>query len=155
MILYSLLPLVFAAHLETAAAFGRSLGIGFLALVATPIALVLVAITLVGIPLAVVGLAAFVASLYTAGILVAALLGTEVTKPEGESARSFGLALLVGLVIVIVACELPFLGGPLRFAIVLTGLGLLVDRVRSVWQGLHPRPFADAGAPQPRQPSPS
>jgi hypothetical protein len=35
---------------------------------------------------------------------------------------------------VIVATALPFVGLPIRFVVVLTGLGLLADRVRSGWR---------------------
>jgi hypothetical protein len=139
MLLYVLVPRLFATHLETAGAFGRSLGMGFLILVATPIALLLIGITLLGIPLALIGLAVFLISLYVSGILISALVGTQITKPRVETWRSFGLALLVGLVIVIaviviVATALPFVGLPVRFVVVLTGLGLLADRVRSGWR---------------------
>jgi cytoskeletal protein CcmA (bactofilin family)/anti-sigma factor RsiW len=134
MLLYALVPGLFAAHLETAGALGRAFGIGFLILIATPIALFLVGITLLGIPIALVGLAVYLTSLYVSGILVAALLGTQITKPEPETWRSFGIALLVGLVIVIIATAIPFLGHPIRFVVVLTGLGLIAERVRSGWR---------------------
>lgn len=134
MLLYALVPRLFAAHLETAGAFGRALGVGFLVLVATPIAVFLVGITLLGIPVALIGLAIYLSSLYVAGIVVSALVGTQVTKPKAETWVSFGLALLVGLVIVIVATALPFVGRPVRFVVVLTGLGLLTERVRSAWR---------------------
>ena len=106
---------------------------GFLVLVATPIALLLIGITLLGIPLALIGLAVFLISLYVSGILIAALVGTQISKPRAETWRSFGIALLVGLAIVIVATALPFVGLPVRFVVVLTGLGLLAERVRSGW----------------------
>jgi len=134
MLLYALVPRFFAVHLETARAFGRSLGVGFLALVATPIALFLIGITVVGIPVALIGLAAFLGCLYASGILVAALVGTQIMKLEAETWSSFGLALLVGLVIVVVASAIPFVGGPVRFVVLLIGLGLLVERVRSGWR---------------------
>jgi hypothetical protein len=40
----------------------------------------------------------------------------------------------VGLPIVIVAIELPYLGAPVALLIVLAGLGLLVERARHAWQ---------------------
>jgi cytoskeletal protein CcmA (bactofilin family) len=140
MLLYAIAPRLFSVHLETAAEFGRALGVGFLALVATPIALALIAITLVGIPVAVLGFAVFAGCLYTAGILIAALLGTQITKPALDTFGSFGLALLVGLVIVIVASALPFVGVPVRFVVVLSGLGLLVERLHAGWRAAHVAP---------------
>jgi cytoskeletal protein CcmA (bactofilin family) len=106
MVLYALVPRLFAARLETGKAFGRALGVGFLVLFATPIALFLIGITLLGIPLALIGLAVFLSSLYVSGILISALVGTQVTRPKEETWGGFGLALLVGLVIVIVVTAL-------------------------------------------------
>jgi cytoskeletal protein CcmA (bactofilin family) len=142
MLLYALFPRLFAAHLETAGAFGHSLGVGFLTLVVTPIALLLVGITLLGIPVALVGLALYLISLYVSGILISALVGTQITRPGAETWRSFGLALLVGLVIVIVASAIPFVGHPIRFVVVLTGLGLLAERARSGWRATRDIPAA-------------
>jgi len=136
------MPRLFDVHLHTLEEFTRSLGLGFLVLVATPIALALVAITLLGIPLAVIGLALFLSCVYVAGILIAALLGTQVTRPDEETWRSFGVALIVGLSIVIVATAIPFVGGPIRFVVVLTGLGLLAERIRSGWRASRSLPVA-------------
>jgi hypothetical protein len=43
-------------------------------------------------------------------------------------------------VIVIVATALPFVGRPIRFVVVLTGLGLLAERVRSGWRSTRDAP---------------
>ena len=134
MVLHALFPRLFTVHLDTARDFGHTLGVGFVALVATPVAILLVAVTLVGIPLAAIGLATYSIALYLSGILVAALVGTQVTKPEAETWRSFGVALLAGLAIVIVAMALPIIGIPVRFVVVLCGLGLLVERGRAGWR---------------------
>jgi hypothetical protein len=140
MLLYALFPRLFTAHIETAAEFGHSLAVGFLVLCATPIALFLIGITILGIPLALVGLATYVCFLYVSGILVSALVGTQITKPEAETWGTFGLALLVGLGIVLVATAIPFVGIPIRFVVVLTGLGLLAERARSAWQATRADP---------------
>jgi len=134
MLLYWLVPRLFDAHLATAGDLARNLGVGFLVAVATPIALVLVAITLLGIPLAVTALLTFLVALYVSGILISALVGSQVTGGRGEGWRSFALALLAGLAIVIVATELPFVGPPLRIIAILTGLGLLTSRVHDAWR---------------------
>lgn len=138
MLLHWLAPRLFEVHLATAGDLARSLGVGFLVAVATPIALVLVAITLLGIPLAVTALLTFLVGLYVSGILIAALVGSQVTGARGEGWRSFALALLAGLAIVIVATEVPFVGPPLRIIVVLTGLGLLVERLHTAWRVSRP-----------------
>jgi cytoskeletal protein CcmA (bactofilin family) len=134
LLLHFLVPRLFNVQLTSGGDFARSLGVGFLVLVATPIALLLIGITLLGIPIAVIGLAAFLSALYISGIVIAALVGSQITKPHSDTLGPFTAALLTGLAIVIVASELPLLGAPVRFVVVLTGLGLLAQRAYSVWQ---------------------
>lgn len=45
--------------------------------------------------------------------------------------------LLSGLTILIVASHIPFLGGPVRAIALLTGMGLLVDRLHAAWAPIH------------------
>jgi anti-sigma factor RsiW len=134
MLLYLLVPGIFQGQLATTGRFFRSVGVGFLALAIAPLVIAVGACTLVGLPIAVVGAFLFVTALYVSGILVAALVGTALVHPRDPGSHAFGLALLVGLTVVIVAIELPFLGAPVTVLIVLTGLGLLVERARHAWQ---------------------
>jgi cytoskeletal protein CcmA (bactofilin family) len=136
-VLHALIPRIFAVHLPTAGAFFRSLGVGFVAAVATPIGLLLVAITLLGIPLALIALAFFLTALYVSIIVVAALLGTQITRPQTDSWGAFGAALLIGLAVLLVAASIPFVGLPIRIVAMLVGLGLLVERARSGWRAIH------------------
>jgi hypothetical protein len=82
----------------------------------------------------------FAGCVYAGRILVAALLGTQIAKPAEDTFGSLGLALLLGLVIAIVTGALPFVGVPVRFLVVLTGLGLLVERVHAGWRATHGAP---------------
>jgi cytoskeletal protein CcmA (bactofilin family) len=141
MVLHALLPGLFAARLETAGAFFRTLGLGFAAVVLAPLALLFTALTLVGLPLALMGLALYLAALYASGLLVAFLVGRSLVQPRGEGARGFGLALLAGLVIVVLATHAPFLGGVLRAVTILTGVGLLLERARRGWPALRAQPL--------------
>jgi len=84
--------------------------------------------------IAVIGLAAFLSAVYVSGIVIAALVGSQITKPHSDTLGPFAAALLAGLAIVIVASELPLLGAPVRFVVVLTGLGLLAQRAYFAWQ---------------------
>jgi cytoskeletal protein CcmA (bactofilin family)/anti-sigma factor RsiW len=137
MLLRALVPGVFSGRLETAGAFFRSMGVGFLAVVATPVALALIALTVVGIPLALLGVELYLTSLFLSGILVAALIGSVLVQPRGEGWSAFGLTLLAGLAILVVASHLPFLGGLVRAIAVLAGMGLLVNRAHAAWASLH------------------
>ncbi|MFQ5528438.1 MAG: zf-HC2 domain-containing protein [Thermoanaerobaculia bacterium] len=109
------------------AGFGRA-GIGFLVLLATPVALLIAAVTLVGLPLALLGALAFLAALYLSKIFVADWLGRRFTASDGSRPKVF-LALLVGLVALTVAGALPWIGGWIKFAVLLLGLGMLSMRL--------------------------
>ena len=133
-VLYCLFPFLFAARLDKTSSALRPLGIGFLVLVATPIAAIVAGITLIGIPLALLALAAWLAGLYLAKIVLAALVGQAIRRsPVGRTA-SFALDLLIGLAIVFVAINLPYLGGWISFLVLLLGLGLAFTQLRSHWQ---------------------
>lgn len=114
-------------------------GIGFLALVATPIAAVILVITVVGLPIAFIAFGLWLIALYLAHIVVARHVG-EMIAPTG-SRTGTALPLLIGLAIVIVAVNLPFIGGILSILITLVGLGALVVLVRRT---LFPRPVTEA-----------
>jgi hypothetical protein len=133
LLLQRLIPRIYGEPLETAGAFFSTLGLGFVALVAAPVALALLALTLVGIPLALIGLAAYATALYISGILVAALVGGALVRSEPERTRSFALSLLVGLMVVGVVAHLPFVAIPIHVLVILTGLGLIVRRSWAAW----------------------
>jgi hypothetical protein len=92
--------------------------------------LALLGLTLVGLPLALLGAFAYVSALYAAGILVAARLGAALLEPETEGARAFGLALLLGLMVLAVGASLPFFGPVVRLLVALGGLGMLAQQLR-------------------------
>jgi anti-sigma factor RsiW len=137
MLLPAVVPGVFGGHLDTAGSFFRSVGIGFVAAVASPLVIALCAITLVGIPIAAVGLALFLTSLYVSFLVMAALVGTALVRPREQATHAFGLALLAGLLVLMVGTHIPFLGGLVVLLVVLAGLGLLVDRARGAYKAAH------------------
>jgi cytoskeletal protein CcmA (bactofilin family) len=134
MLLHALAPGLFAGRLVSGRDFFVSLGLGFAVLVLAPIALVLLALTVVGIPAALIGLAAWGVALYLGGVVVAALIGRSLVKPHGDGARDFGMALLVGLAVVVVVKSLPFVGRPAGWVIALVGVGLLAAQAHAAWQ---------------------
>lgn len=140
MALYGLLPGLFGGHLETAGAFFRSLGLGFAGVLLAPIALAGIGLTLVGVPLALMGGALYATGLYASIVVVAALVGRSVVQPRTEAFTGFGLALLVGLVLVVWLTHVPYLGWPLRIVVVCSGVGLLLERARGGWDALRRLP---------------
>ena len=85
----------------------KTAGVGFLIMVSVPIMAVLVAFTLVGLPLSFIAIAAWLLSLYLAKTIIGAVVGRMLLSESD----SLPLTLLVGLTIVIVAVNLPFIGG--------------------------------------------
>jgi cytoskeletal protein CcmA (bactofilin family) len=132
-------PGLFAARLESGGNFGWSWLIGFLVLVATPIAAVIACITLVGIPAGIIALVLWLISwIFLAKVFVGASVGRSLAR-RGASETSFVLALLAGLVVVFIAVNLPYLGGWLSFLLITpVGLGLGAFGVRS---GMKRRPI--------------
>ncbi len=143
--LYALVPGLFRAHVPTAMRFLRLLGTGLLALVAVPVALALVAITLIGLPLALLGVFAYLTALYLGHVLAAAELGRALLRRRSldlPGVASFARTLLVGLVAIALAARLPAIGPAVHVVVLLFGLGLLADRVRTL-----------AGAPRSLRPA--
>ena len=129
--LFLLFPALFANRPEGGAALLRNMGIGFLALVATPVAAVIVTLTVFGLPIGLLGLLCWLVGLYFAALVVTAFAGQVLLKKPFDRLGSFALALLVGLLLWVVVTSVPFLGAFVRFLAVLLGLGLIVNQVRA------------------------
>jgi cytoskeletal protein CcmA (bactofilin family) len=123
-------PPLFESELHTGGEFFRGLGVGFLAIVATPFAILAAALTVVGLPIAVLALFVYVVVLYTAEIAAGAWLGRSLLPPADAGLHAFGRSLLAGLAVLTVAGHLPFLGPAVMVVATLLGVGLLVDRAR-------------------------
>ena len=134
LLLHWLAPSWFAGRIETGRDFFQSLGLGFAFAVLGPLALALLALTIVGIPVALMGLAAWGFSLYLGAVVVAALIGRSFVRPRGEEQREFGMALAVGLAVVVLLENLPFVGRPATWVIALVGVGMLVAQAHAAWQ---------------------
>lgn len=129
-----------------------AVGLGFVAVLATPVAAVMLFITILGIPL---GIA--VMALYPLALLVGIVVGTlfiarlipgALRRPDaagwGPSAGYFALALLA----VLVVAKLPFVGGLLLALLTFAGLGAAIMEIHGR-RGRAQPPAADAGTPLP------
>jgi cytoskeletal protein CcmA (bactofilin family) len=133
MLMMWLAPGIFLPGFDGGAALGRRIGIGFLVFIATPVAIVIAAITLVGIPLALIALVLWVIAIYLAKIFVAAMIGRSLLGPTQPTVGGLALPLFIGLVLVFVTINIPYLGGVVKFGVVLLGLGMFFDWVRKNW----------------------
>ena len=104
----------------------KTAGIGFLVLVTVPIVAVIIAITVVGLPLSFSTITAWLTAWYLAKIVFAHLVGRSVLASRSDNS-GLALVLFVGLIIVTIAINLPFLGGVLNLLATILGLGLMVQ----------------------------
>ena len=103
-------------------------GIGLGALVSVPVIMAIFAITLVGIPIAILGFLARGVALYLAIIIVASVVG-RILLSSTERGESVPLTLLAGLVVAVIAMNIPGIGSVLGFVFTIVGLGLIVQLI--------------------------
>ncbi|MEX0616353.1 MAG: hypothetical protein WD231_00905 [Candidatus Woykebacteria bacterium] len=99
-----------------------SLGLGFIALIATPIIALILAATLVGIPLALIILPIYFMSLYIGRIFVMLWVGTLLSEKTSWKINAYW-AFILGVLIYYVVQIIPILGGIVTFLVLLFGLG--------------------------------
>jgi hypothetical protein len=83
-------------------------------------------LTVIGLPAGLLVLGLWLAGLYLAHILVATVVGRRLLQKADAPPASIAPVLLVGLVSVAVSVNLPYVGGLVRFAVLVLGLGLAV-----------------------------
>jgi len=123
LLLFWLVPALAGVRLETGRVLLTAGGVGFLAIVATPVAVIILAITLIGLPIALISLAVWLAGLYLAKIVVAAFLGQSLIR------GSRFLNLLVGLALILVAVSIPYVGWVVNILLTLLGFGAIILRL--------------------------
>ena len=122
-IFFRLVPGAAAIRLDSGGALLTALGAGAIAACATPILAIVIGITIVGLPLAVFALVLWAILLYLAKILLAVSVGRAIV---GSSGAGIAGALMVGLVLIIVAVNVPYVGGLVNVLLTVTGLGAAV-----------------------------
>ena len=146
--LFALAPGMFNTRVESLGRFFGAVGVGFVALIAFPVALVLLAISVLGIPLALIGGLALVALAFVGPIVVAAVVGRVVMRSQGETFRDFAIALGVGMILLGILTGLP---GAIRFIalwiLVLEGIGLLTLDAYEWWSARRAARRAAADVP--------
>lgn len=105
----------------------KTLGTGAIALIVTPVLIILVMITIIGIPLGVLAGLAYSVSLYLSKIIAAALVGSLLAARFGwpEMHRGVWLVLL-GLLIITALGMIPILGFLVWLTVSFAGLGAII-----------------------------
>ena len=128
LVLLWLIPALREASLPNVVAVLRSTGIGLAAAVTLPVAALIVCVTIVGIPLAILTFVLGAIGLYFSKAVIAQVIGRAVLRNR-PTPPHFALTLFVGLVIVIVAINLPWIGGFANLLLTLTGFGVIVTLI--------------------------
>jgi len=119
-------PALLQRSVTALGSYGRSLGIGFVALIVTPIGVLIAAATLVGLPLAFIAAGIWLCAMYVAKIVVAGLIGQSLLRSNLEKKRDWLLAMLIGLAILTAVFQLPFgIGTAFHIAVMCFGMGAL------------------------------
>jgi len=118
-------PVLRTLSLPTVGAALRSGGIGLVAAVVMPIAALLACFTIVGIPIGVLTFIIGAIGLYFGKTVIAQMIGRMLFQsPAGPP--HYAATLIAGLAIVIIAINLPIVGGIVNFVLTVLGFGMIV-----------------------------
>ena len=130
-----LVPGFFGSVSQGVAQGWRTPLLGLAVLVVTPIAVVLGAITVVGLPLALLTLFFYGIGLYLTKIFVGVSLGQFVLRSNSPSKGALIEALIVGLIILTVAFQIPYAVGKVIHVVTFCfGLGAFAWHIYRVWR---------------------
>jgi cytoskeletal protein CcmA (bactofilin family) len=105
----------------------RAFGLGLASLFLIPIAALIVAVTLIGLPLALFTIGGYALALYLGKLFIAAEIGRRLLRLGGQTRSEVAWSLLLGLLLVAVLVELPFVGALLSFLLAVFGLGTVIN----------------------------
>ena len=112
-----------------------SMGIGFLALIITPIIIVLLFITIIGIPLSILLLVYYIFVVMFAKVFTAVFLGGKISGFLGQKYNLF-ITFLFGLAALSIVGLIPIVGGIISFVAMLAGFGAVVLTKRELFLNL-------------------
>ncbi len=124
LVLFALMPKFSQEAVKSAEHYGAAAGLGVLVLFGVPIAACIACITVVGLFIGISTLFLWYASLYFAQIIVGAVIGQWLMGRTSELWPLIG-RMAVGLVIVRLCTTIPHLGGWVKFAAILWGIGAI------------------------------
>jgi hypothetical protein len=105
----------------------KSLGVGFLGIIAIPVASVVLFATLIGYPLGVLSLYIFSILWYVSSIFIAVILGEKVIQIFNKGKEvSLYLSFVIGMLILLIVGFIPILGFLVRIFVILFGFGTII-----------------------------
>jgi len=129
-VLFRFVPGLARVELEGSVETLVTAGIGAAILIGTPVLSLVAMATLIGIPIGLIALMTWLAALYAAGIVISGYVGRLLLPGHGGGVA---VPLLLGLTLLVVLSEIPFLGGPVKLVAGILGLGLIGQWIRSLW----------------------
>lgn len=132
LVLVTLFPSLRPTAPESSKEVLRDMGIGFVALIATPVAMLIVALTIIGIPISIVVAMVYGLLLFLSTLVVAYFAG-ERLPIAGESGGRVVLRTGISLLVILFIVEIPFVGGGLHFLVLIFGMGCLVLHLRNLY----------------------
>lgn len=111
---------------KTLAHFWKKVGIGFLALVAVPVATIILLITLVGVYLAFAFVLIYLLALFAAGVYMCVFTGALLARWIKKEAIADWKWTLLGTVVVFILAFVPFVGWIATFLLLLASFGTVV-----------------------------
>lgn len=106
----------------------KTAGIGLVAVISLPIVAGVIALTLIGIPFSFLTLIAWIVFMYLAKIVMGLFVGRTLLANTRYKASDVAI-LLVGLIVILIAVNLPAIGGVVSFVLTMLGVGLIVQRL--------------------------
>jgi cytoskeletal protein CcmA (bactofilin family) len=126
LLLLWMFPVLRDVSFSNALAVLRAGGLGLAAAVTLPVAAVLLCLTIVGIPIGILVFMLGAIGLYFSKTVIAQIIGRSLFRaPHGPP--HYAATLFAGLMIVIVAINLPLIGGLANFVLTLVGFGVIVS----------------------------
>jgi cytoskeletal protein CcmA (bactofilin family) len=124
LVLFVLLPTFARATVDSAERYGASFGLGVLVLFGVPVAALIACITIVGLLIGISTFILWIAAMWFAQIVVGTIVGQWLMGHTRETWQLIG-RMAVGVILVRVAEMLPYLGGWVKFAVLLWGMGAI------------------------------
>jgi len=137
LVLFVLLPTFARSTVDSAEHYGASFGLGVLVLFGVPIAAFIACITVVGMMIGISTFILWVTALFCAQIVVGTIVGQWLMGHTRETWQLIG-RMVVGVIVVRVMGMIPFLGGWVRFAVVLWGMGAISLAIYRRFTPAHP-----------------
>jgi cytoskeletal protein CcmA (bactofilin family) len=145
LVLVTLFPSLLPPAPESSKEVLRDMGFGFVALVATPVVMLIIALTVIGIPVSIVLGVVYAVLLFLSTLVVAYFAAQRL--PTADSRRRLVLNTGASLLVILFVLAIPFVGTGLSFLVHIFGLGCLVVHLRNVYTASHGSTDSPAGEP--------